>query len=125
MEKILVIGAAGQLGSELTKALTDRFGSEHVIATDLNAEAKEKFDFCRFQVLDIMDQESVRSLVKNEKITQIYHLAAVLCPLQLDAKPGRSPQGARTCMNSVFTSGRFFWPPTSSLPCCPSTGWST
>ncbi|MCR9081841.1 MAG: NAD-dependent epimerase/dehydratase family protein [Cyclobacteriaceae bacterium] len=78
MEKILVIGAAGQLGSELTKALTDRFGSEHVIATDLNADAKEKFDFCRFQVLDIMDQESVRSLVKNEKITQIYHLAAVL-----------------------------------------------
>lgn len=78
MEKILVIGAAGQLGSELTKALTDRFGAEQVIATDLNADAREKFDFCRFEVLDIMDQEHVRSLVKKEKITQIYHLAAVL-----------------------------------------------
>ncbi|NVJ85709.1 MAG: NAD-dependent epimerase/dehydratase family protein [Algoriphagus sp.] len=78
MEKILVIGAAGQLGSELTKALTDVYSGEQVIATDLNPNAKEKFDFCKFQVLDVMDQEAVKSLVQNEKVTQIYHLAAVL-----------------------------------------------
>jgi len=34
MEKILVIGAAGQLGSELTKSLSESFGSESIIATD-------------------------------------------------------------------------------------------
>ena len=40
MEKILVIGAAGQLGSELTKSLSDKYGAEAVIATDLQESAK-------------------------------------------------------------------------------------
>jgi nucleoside-diphosphate-sugar epimerase len=78
MEKILVIGAAGQLGSELTKSLTDLFGSESVIATDLQESARSKFDYCRFEVLDVMNKDGLRDLVKNEKVTQIYHLAAVL-----------------------------------------------
>lgn len=78
MEKILVIGAAGQLGSELTKALSDQHGGEQVIATDLNESAQSKFDFCRFQTLDVMDKDGLRNLVKAENITQIYHLAAVL-----------------------------------------------
>lgn len=78
MEKILVIGSAGQLGSELTKSLSDLHGSEQVIATDLNPSVRSKFDFCRFLVLDVMDKEGLRNLVKNEGITQIYHLAAVL-----------------------------------------------
>jgi nucleoside-diphosphate-sugar epimerase len=78
MEKILVIGAAGQLGSELTKSLSDNFGPESVIATDLQESARIKFDYCRFEVLDVMNKEGLRNLVKNEKITQIYHLAAVL-----------------------------------------------
>jgi len=78
MEKILIIGAAGQLGSELTKSLAELYGSEQVIATDINKEAGEKFDFCRFEVLNVMDKDLLRKLVKNEKITQIYHLAAIL-----------------------------------------------
>jgi nucleoside-diphosphate-sugar epimerase len=78
MEKILVIGAAGQLGSELTKSLSDLFGGNQVIATDLQESARIKFDFCRFEVLDVMNKEELRKLVKEEKISQIYHLAAVL-----------------------------------------------
>jgi nucleoside-diphosphate-sugar epimerase len=78
MEKILVIGAAGQLGSELTKSLSDLFGGDQVIATDLQESARIKFDFCRFEVLDVMNKEELRKLVKEEKISQIYHLAAVL-----------------------------------------------
>ena len=78
MEKILVIGAAGQLGSELTKSLSDKYGAEAVIATDLQESAKSKFDYCRFLVLDVMNKADLRELVKHEKITQIYHLAAVL-----------------------------------------------
>ncbi len=78
MEKILVIGAAGQLGSELTRSLSESFGSESVIATDLQEFARVKFDYCRFEVLDVMNKEGLRDLVKNEKVTQIYHLAAVL-----------------------------------------------
>lgn len=78
MDKILVIGAAGQLGSELTRSLADQFGGDQVIATDLRATASEQFPFCRFEVLDVMDKEALGSLVKKEKVTQIYHLAAVL-----------------------------------------------
>ncbi len=78
MEKILVIGAAGQLGSELTKSLSEQYGGEQVIATDLHESARSKFDYCRFHVLDVMNKEGLRDLVKEEKISQIYHLAAVL-----------------------------------------------
>ncbi|SNS63111.1 Nucleoside-diphosphate-sugar epimerase [Belliella buryatensis] len=78
MERILIIGAAGQLGSELTLTLTQQYGSDHVIATDINPKALEKFDFCKTAVLDIMNQDAVRQLVKTENVKQIYHLAAVL-----------------------------------------------
>jgi nucleoside-diphosphate-sugar epimerase len=78
MEKILIIGAAGQLGSELTRALADQFGGEQVIATDLRDSARAMFDYCRFEVLDAMNKEALRDLVQEENVTQIYHLAAVL-----------------------------------------------
>ena len=89
MDKILVIGAAGQLGSELTRSLADQFGGDQVIATDLRATASEQFPFCRFEVLDVMDKEALGALVKKEKVTQIYHLAAVL-----SATGERNPQFA-------------------------------
>ncbi|MDA0314785.1 MAG: NAD-dependent epimerase/dehydratase family protein [Bacteroidetes bacterium] len=78
MDKILVIGAAGQLGLELTHALTDQFGGDQVIATDLKAIASSQFANCRFEVLDVMDKDALGTLVKREQVTQIYHLAAVL-----------------------------------------------
>jgi nucleoside-diphosphate-sugar epimerase len=78
MERVLIIGAAGQLGSELTQALADIYGGENVIATDIQPQALEKFDYCKTKVLDVMDKETVRSLVKSENVKQIYHLAAVL-----------------------------------------------
>src|SRR5690606_41756174 len=54
MEKILIIGAAGQLGSELTRPPADQHGGEQVIATDLRDSARLEFDYCRFEVLDAM-----------------------------------------------------------------------
>jgi nucleoside-diphosphate-sugar epimerase len=78
MERVLIIGAAGQLGSELTQALTNIYGGDQVIATDINPSSLEKFDYCKSQVLDVMDQGSLRNLVKKENVKQIYHLAAVL-----------------------------------------------
>ncbi len=78
MERVLIIGAAGQLGSELTQALSDMYGGEAVIATDLNSNSLDKFDYCKSAVLDIMEKDAVEKLVRNENIKQIYHLAAVL-----------------------------------------------
>jgi len=81
MGKILVIGAGGQLGTELTKALTDKYGKDNVLATDFQESAKDKFDYCAFQTLNVMDKASLASIVAKESVTQIYHLAAILSAL--------------------------------------------
>jgi nucleoside-diphosphate-sugar epimerase len=78
MGRILVIGAAGQLGTELTRYLTDHYGADQIVASDLNNQAISKFDFCRFEVLDVMDFKKLKDLITDARITQIYHLAAVL-----------------------------------------------
>lgn len=78
MNKLLVIGAGGQLGSELTKALVNTHGSDAVIATDFQESVKSKFAYCRFQTLDVLDKDAIANLIQQEKITQIYHLAAIL-----------------------------------------------
>lgn len=78
MGKILVIGAGGQLGTELTKALADQYGKDSVIATDYQEAVKTKFDYCTFQTLNVMDKAALSSLVVKEGVSQIYHLAAIL-----------------------------------------------
>ena len=78
MEKILVTGAAGQLGSELTQSLTAIYGAEAVIASDVNSLQHSKFDYCRFETLDVMDKDAMEHLIKQENIKQVYHLAAIL-----------------------------------------------
>jgi nucleoside-diphosphate-sugar epimerase len=78
MNKLLVIGAGGQLGSELTKALVNTHGSDAVIATDFQDSVKSKFTYCRFQTLDVLDKDAIANLIQEEKITQVYHLAAIL-----------------------------------------------
>jgi len=78
MERILVIGAAGQIGSELTLALRKLHGSENVFATDLKPASTEVIGSGPFQILDVMDEKRLIHFVIRHKITQIYHLAAVL-----------------------------------------------
>jgi nucleoside-diphosphate-sugar epimerase len=78
MNKLLVIGAGGQLGSELTKALVNTHGSDAVIATDFQESVKSKFTYCRFKTLDVLDKDAIANLIQEEKITQVYHLAAIL-----------------------------------------------
>lgn len=77
MEKILVTGAAGQLGTELTEALVERFGSNAVVATDINEKAADRFS-CDFEILNVLDRERMEALVDKHGITQVYHLAAIL-----------------------------------------------
>ena len=78
MGKILVIGAGGQLGTELTKALAEKFGNENIIATDFQDAAKDKFSYCSFQILNVMDKAALASIVETHSVSQIYHLAAIL-----------------------------------------------
>jgi len=78
MEKILVIGAAGQIGSELVTALRRIHGNENVFATDIRDVAMDMETDGPSAILDVMDDKRLIHFVIRHKITQIYHLAAVL-----------------------------------------------
>ncbi len=78
MEKILVIGAAGQIGSELVLSLRKIHGSNNVFATDIKQAPNDVIESGPFETLDVMDDKRLIHFVIRHKITQIYHLAAVL-----------------------------------------------
>lgn len=76
-QKILVIGAGGQLGSELTQGLWTLHGKENVIATDIKGPEGILGDG-DFEILDVLKPEKLKALIQKNKFSQIYHLAAVL-----------------------------------------------
>jgi nucleoside-diphosphate-sugar epimerase len=75
MGKILIIGSKGQIGTELTRALVAQYGSENVVAADLNAGGETP---CTFETLDVMDQEATMNLIKKHEVAEVYLLAALL-----------------------------------------------
>lgn len=77
-ERILIIGACGQIGVELTLALRMVYGNDNVIATDIRGEHELLIGSGPYEVLNAMDEPSILDLVRKEKITQIYLLAAML-----------------------------------------------
>ncbi|MFC3111106.1 NAD-dependent epimerase/dehydratase family protein [Undibacterium arcticum] len=76
VEKILVIGANGQIGSELVGALAAQHGAHNVIATDIGSS--NLYGAARYEQLNVLDQERVAQLVAQHEITQVYQLAAML-----------------------------------------------
>ena len=76
-EKILVIGACGQIGTELTAALQNLYGLESVIASDLKPSTALP-EGTLFETLDALDKSSVFDIVKKHNVTQVYLLAALL-----------------------------------------------
>jgi len=77
-EKILIIGAGGQIGVELTMALRKLYGNDHVVASDIKEAHPLLKDRGPYEILNAMDGEATHALVKKEGITQIYLLAAML-----------------------------------------------
>ena len=76
--KILVIGACGQIGGELTLSLRKIYGGENVIAADIKDEHPMLKGTGPYTVLDATDAEATRALVEKEGVTDIYLLAALL-----------------------------------------------
>lgn len=76
MERILVIGANGQIGSELVGALAAQHGEANVIAGDIGAA--NVYGAARYTRLDVLDKAGLAELVADEGITQVYQLAALL-----------------------------------------------
>ena len=77
-EKILVIGASGQIGVELTLALRKIYGNENVLASDLREENQLLKGSGPYVSLDVMNKEMLHVQVIRQHITQIYLLAAIL-----------------------------------------------
>ena len=76
MERILVIGANGQIGSELVEALAEIHGEENVIAGDIGARSLAGAQ--RYETLDVLDSTRLAQVIDNNGITQVYQLAALL-----------------------------------------------
>ncbi len=92
---ILLIGANGQIGSVLSRSLQQKYGKDCLIASDINPSKQEDLLFEQF---DVLDRSKLDSIIQKHKITQIYHLAAIL-----SAKGESNPlRSWNLNMNSLF-----------------------
>lgn len=83
MKNILITGALGQIGSELTNFLRERYGVDHVIATDIK-QSKETTG--PFEVLDVLDGEQFLAIANKYSVDTVIHLASLLSATA-EAKP--------------------------------------
>jgi len=79
MKKILVTGAVGQIGSELTMSLREKYGNDNVVAGGRKTKPSEKLlDSGPFETVDCTDAKELANVVKKYNVDTIYHLAAIL-----------------------------------------------
>ena len=87
MKRILVTGATGQIGSELTLALRESYGNENVVAAGHKRKPTEELlNSGPFEIIDCGTISTVEKVVKKYKTDAIYHLAAILSAVA-EAKP--------------------------------------
>jgi nucleoside-diphosphate-sugar epimerase len=87
MKNILVIGSAGQIGSELTPELRKRYGPDHVVAgIHKTRPSKELLGSGPVETVDITDKAQLSSVIRKHKIDMVYNLAAILSVVG-EAKP--------------------------------------
>ena len=114
-KNILIVGACGQIGTELTLALRSLYGKDRVIASDIRHGGSELMDSGPFETLDATDPNAVEELVVHHGVDEIYLMAAML-----SATAEKFPDRAWNLnMNSLFhilrlarerKISRLFWP---------------
>ena len=77
-QTILVLGASGQIGSELIEKLRAIYGMDNVVASDIRNGALSLMNSGPFEIIDATDKEAIFTVVKKYNVTQIYLLAAML-----------------------------------------------
>ena len=78
MDKVLVIGACGQVGTELVENLQNIHGSSRVVASDIKTPTNEVFLNSEFVHLNVLDKVQIKEVFQTHKPTIVYHLAALL-----------------------------------------------
>jgi nucleoside-diphosphate-sugar epimerase len=78
MKKVLVIGASGQIGTELVMELRHRLGNEYVVAADVKEPNERVLNSGKFVNLDILNKDLLLNVIKENNITDVYLLAALL-----------------------------------------------
>lgn len=76
--RILITGACGQIGTELTAALRERYGKDNVVATDIHYPNADLLAKGPYERLDVLDKYELEKIISTYGITQIYHLVAML-----------------------------------------------
>jgi nucleoside-diphosphate-sugar epimerase len=115
MKKVLVIGAGGQIGTELVLTLRTKFGNDQVVAADVKETCPEQLSDGPYRKMDILDREDVSSYIRETGFEQVYLLAALL-----SATAEKAPDFAwRLNMEGLFTIldlakegsiKKIFWP---------------
>lgn len=112
---ILIIGACGQIGTELTMALREKYSNDHVIASDIREGNDSLMESGPFEILDATDYDALEEVIAYYEITEVYLMAAML-----SATAEKFPMRAWNLnMNSLFNVlnlgkekkiDKIFWP---------------
>lgn len=112
---ILIIGACGQIGTELTLALRNRYGSDRIIASDIREGSQELMASGPFEILDATNYDALEGVVAHYEIDEVFLMAAML-----SATAEKFPMRAWNLnMGSLFNVlnlakerkiGKVFWP---------------
>lgn len=96
--KVLIIGACGQIGTELTKKLRDIYGMDNVVASDIRKLNIDVVNEGIFEVVNALDYNQIEHLIEEYQITDVYLMAALL-----SATAEKNPAFAWDLnMNSLF-----------------------
>ncbi|SDS45914.1 NAD-dependent epimerase/dehydratase family protein [Gramella sp. MAR_2010_147] len=114
-ERILIIGACGQIGTELTLKLREIHGNDQVVASDIREGAEELMESGPFELLNATDDAHIRQVIKDYDVKEVYLMAAML-----SATAEKAPMKAWDLnMDSLFhilniakegTIKKVFWP---------------
>ncbi|SDE55355.1 Nucleoside-diphosphate-sugar epimerase [Mucilaginibacter pineti] len=114
-EKIIVIGANGQIGTELVMALRGIHGAENVIASDINDPAYAIRNSGPFELINVLDKDNLHHIFDKHRPTQVYLLAAILSAVG-EQKPKMAWDLNMTGLLHIldfaveFKTAKVFWP---------------
>ena len=75
---ILILGACGQIGTELTLALRDKYGTDQIVASDIRRSDLAELQDGPFEILDASDADAIRAVCEQHNVHTVYHLVAML-----------------------------------------------